>query len=215
MTITEALQIIHRLYEGNEDYPDSTSEDYISRLEKANSAIRIWEGKLNEGIFWKELFDTEAITAGGSGSDAAPADFLFPGGSIWVGSTEYSFVRPEKARKLIQQGAENFYWITGGKGAYKVNTYPALTSNFDFDYYKDALKFTTGDDTTPIEMSDPYFLIEFVLSQLYLDDDNATQAGFYMDSANEKMDAMKLANEMTPFYQDSALEDLSDNGFGT
>jgi len=54
-------------------------------------------------------------------------------------------------------------------------------------------------------MSDPSFIIHDVLSQLYLDDDNTTQATVEMQVASAKIDAMRLANEIDPFYQGNEI----------
>lgn len=217
MLINEALEIIHKLYENNNDFPDSSSEDFIARLEKFNTAIDQWESKVREGVLWKELFTSAPVTAGGTGSDNAPADFLWPAGSIWIGGNEYSFVRPEKARQIINKySAKKIFWITGGNGAYKINTYPAIGAGtiFDVDYYKKATKFSTGAESTEIEMSDPYFGIYWVLTSLYLDDENSTQADMNLNISNDKIKSMELSNESTPFYQDNALEDINEPGFG-
>lgn len=215
MLINELLQIIHKLFEGNTDYPDSSSEDYISRLEKAKTAIKEWEGKMKEGTFWRELFTSGTISGTGTGQDNAPGDFLYPASSIWIGASEYKFVRPEFARRAINSASgKKFYWFTGGRGAYKLHTYPAISGNFDIDYYKESATYVDGSETTPIEMSDPYYVIFMVLSQLFFDDENSAQASYYMDLANEKMDAMELNNENTPFYQSNLIDDLSDPGFG-
>lgn len=217
MLIDIALKKIHKLYENNEEYPEQSSEDYIARLEKFNSAINLWEEQVLMGTLWRELFESAPVTANGTGIDSAPATFLWPAGSIWIGNIEYEFVRPEKARKLVKENtSKKIYWITGASGSYKINSYPAIGGGtvFDFDFYKKATQFDTGAEATEIEMRNPYYGINYVLSQLYLDDENSTQADFYLNLANESMEAMKISNEATPFYQDNQLDDIDDPGFG-
>jgi hypothetical protein len=216
MTILEALQSFHRQYEGNTDYPDSSSEDFVTRLEKANGAIGQWEKKLFEGIFWKELFTPHsAVTTMDSQSDAAE-NFLFPGSSLYIGSIEYKFCRPELARKKIKEDQNaRIFWVTGTSGAYKININPApgIGVAVEYDYYRKAFRFN-GSESTQIEMSDPEFVVHWMLAQIFTDDENTTQAGLQMDLANEKMQAMQLANEMTPFYQDDTVDLSDDRGFG-
>jgi hypothetical protein len=64
-------------------------------------------------------------------------------------------------------------------------------------------------------MSDPSFIIHDVLSQLYLDDDNGTQASVEIQVAGAKMEAMKLNNEIDPFNNNNNFPTDDDfDGFG-
>lgn len=218
MTTDDALKRVHELYEKNTDYPTAGEEDYDSRLALLGASINKWASKLFEGTFWKELFDTHNGVTNTSSQGDAPSDWMYPGGSLWIGANEYKYVRPERATKTIKQDpSAKIYWITGATGAQKVNINPApgVGVSFVLDYYHTPFIPETGAETTELEMGDAYFAIYDVLTQLYLDDDNTTQADFNLNLANEKMAAMQLSNETTPFYQSNALEDVSDPGFGT
>jgi hypothetical protein len=217
MLPNDALNIVHELYEQNKDYPDSSSEDFSARLAALNAAIDAWEGEVKKGTLWRELFTPySGVTSTDSQADG-PADFLAPGGYIWIGSNRYEFVRPEKARMIRNdEPTKKIYWVTGYKGNYKFNFSPAVGSGvaFETDYYRTATKFTTGLENTHLEMSDPYYAVYSMLSRLYFDDENDEQGTRHESTASNKLAAMGLANDTTPFYQSNLLDDLAEPGFG-
>lgn len=202
--------------EKNQDYPDQTSEEYLSILAMINAGIDKWEERLLEGIYWKELYATMEDTSGGTSQEDAPEALVFPGSSLWIGNDEYDYYRPEDARvEMKNSPTTKLYYITGGRNNYKINISPVPTSGqaFEVDYYVEATKYSTGEETTALEMADPYYAIYYALGMLYLDDENDVQAGFAIDTANEKMDRMIAANEKTPLHS-GADDDLTDVGFG-
>jgi hypothetical protein len=192
-------------FEKSVDTPDKTSEDYLVRLRYVRKAIEKWEGE--QGMEWKELFGTLTGTlTNGVCSDntVALVDFKRPAGFLKIGTDKYEYVRPEQMEKEERENStKKIYTITGSKGAYSVVVAPAVSGTFTLNYRKNATKFYTGSETTEIEMSDPTFILHDVLSQLYLDDDNTTQATVETQVASSKMDAMRLANETIPFYQNN------------
>jgi hypothetical protein len=214
MLISEAMTSIYRRFEKSIDEPDNDSEDYIVRLDYANRAIRQWENE--EGMDWKELSGTLSGTLvnGICNNQTDLANFKSPLGFLRIGTDRYTYVRPERVeREQTLHTSKKIYTVTGSKGSKSINVYPAISADFTLDYKKYATTYTTGEETTEIEMSNPEFLIAFVLSMLYLDDDNSTQAQVEMQSATGAMQAMKLDNEKLPFFQD---QDETDDfeGFG-
>lgn len=204
MLIDQAVKTVYSLREKNNDYPDPTSEDYLAILQAINSAVNIWESHLNQGTLWRELFATAPLTISG-GVANAPSDFLVPS-SLVINKTAYRYVRPDEGVDIKNDDqTAKVYWITGGRGARKINC--TTDGDATLNYYKTATTYTTGAELTPLEMADPYFAIYFALGQLYLDDDNP-QAQFTNDTANEKLTQMKIANEADPFSYDKAV------GFG-
>lgn len=217
MLIADAMREVYYRFEKSPDEPDNTSEDYIVRLSYANRAIRQWEHE--EGMDWKELYQTITGTlVNGVCSDnvTALASFKRPSGLLRIGSDRYSYVRPERVeREVTMYPSKKIYTVTGSKGSYAVNVYPAVSGTFSLDIQKNATTYSTGEETTEIEMSNPEFLIQFVVAMLYLDDNNSSQAGVEMQSATGAMEAMKLNNEKTPFYTESGEgEDDEFLGFG-
>lgn len=215
MTILEALTEVFTMYEKSADAPDTSSEDFVVRLAYANAAIDKWENE--EGMDWKELYSTisNTLDANGEFDDTATlADFKRPAGYLMIGSTKYEYVRPERW-EVESQGSKKVYTVTGAKGTHiiKVNPNPGAVA-FTLDYRKTATKYSTGLEATEVEMSDPYFIVHDVLTQLYLDDRNSNQVSYELQVAQNKMDAMKRINESAPFYQPTGVDDDTNIGFG-
>jgi len=202
MTITEVMASIYRRFEKSSDEPDTTSEDFIVRLDYVNRAIRQWENEM--GMDWKELYRTLSgtLTSGvltGSTIDALKS----PSGFVRIGTDRYEYVRPERVeREVSLYSSKKIYTITGAKEAKSINVYPVVSDDFYLDYQKYATIYSTGEETGEIEMSNPEFIIQFVCAQLYLDDANNTQAGVEMQGATDAMNSMKLNNEKLPFWQE-------------
>src|SRR5204863_3105475 len=85
---------------------------------------------------------------------------------------------------------------------------------YKLDYYKKATKYVTGAETQEPEMSDQYFIVNWVLGQLYADDNNDTQAGLNIDIATDKLNSMRTKNESMPFFQRDDVDDGLFGGFG-
>lgn len=211
------MEEIYLDFEKSSDAPDTTSEDYLVRLRFVRKSIEKWENE--QGIEWKELYGTlsQTLTSGVYNDNTGAGtleDFKRPAGHLKIGEDKYEYVRPERVE--VEQRlneSKKIYTVTGSKGSFSINVYPVVTDSFTLNYRKDATKYYTGAESTPIEMSDPSFIIHDVLAQLYLDDDNGTQANVEIQIAAAKMDAMRLANETQPFSKNDFPDDDFD-GFG-
>jgi hypothetical protein len=218
MLIEDLMTSIYKRFEKSSDTPDSSSEDYIVRLEFVNDAISKWENEI--GITWKELYKTMSGTLVDGVCDdnvVTLLDFKRPAGSLFIGSDEYNYVRPENIQKVIDlTPSKKIYTVIGAKGSFEIDVYPVVSGTFSMGYIKEAYKYTSGTETTPeIEMSNHEFIINDVLAQLYLDDDNGTQANVKIQIASAKMDAMKLNNEIDPFNNNNNFTQDDDfDGFG-
>ena len=210
MNIEDLMVKIYKLFEKSSDTPDKTSEDYIVRLEYVNSAISDWANE--EGIQWKELFGTITDTLTNGVFDLTTiTDFKHPAGFVIIGGVPYEYVRPEEVEQSQRETpSKKIYTVTGSEGSYKLLVYPIVSGDFTLNYRKTPTTYSTGEETTPIQMSDPYYIIHAVIMQLYLDDDNTTQASVEQQIADNKMEAMKLANETVPFLQDDKIPDDND-----
>lgn len=226
MTITQILQEIHKLYEKNTSYPDSSSDDYLLRLSYCNAAIDAWENE--KGIVWQTLFtEASGTTSNNVSQYNAPSDFIYPSDYLTIedaagNKTFYEFCRPEKVAASKQSDPDkHIYWITGGPGAFKINIYPTPTTangvaglTYRLPYFKKATKYSTGSETTEPEMMDHYFIIYWALTQLYLDDENTTQANVVIQIAQDKLANMRIKNEAVPFLQPQGMDDIQFDGFG-
>lgn len=216
MLILDCLKSIYKRFEKSSDEPDTTSEDFIVRLEYCNASIEKWENEL--GIKWKELYGnlSGTLVNGVCNNQTTLADFKEPAGFLKIGNDKYQYVRPEMVEKEQRNNAsKKIYTVTGSKGSFSINVYPVVDGSFTLDYRKYATFYSTGEETTPIQMSDPSFIIHDVLAQLYLDDDNGTQANVEIQVAGAKMEAMKLNNEVDPFNNNNNFpSDDNFDGFG-
>lgn len=214
MLIEDLMEDLYYDFEKSADTPDKTSEDYLVRLRYVRKAIQNWANE--QGIEWKELYGTlsQTLTAGVYNDNAGTGtleNFKRPAGFLRVGEDKYEYVRPEQVEKEVRENvAKKIYTVTGSKGTFSINVYPVVSGAFTLDYRKEPTLYYTGSETTEIEMSDPEFIIEFVLAQLYLDDNNSNQATVEMQIATAKMDSMKLHNETVPFYQNGTIPTDSD-----
>lgn len=210
MTPQDILHDVHREYEGGStDYPESTSEDFLLRLSYLNAGITAWESEAFDGTVWGELVSEYPGTGAGTGSDDLPGDFLtllryrgedgtfaaelFSGGSVYFELTPAQGVRASKL------GMGNFFWISGGK----IRSNPAIAGAFTLPYLRKATRFDTGEETTDVEMGIPRFLVDFILSRLYLKDRNSMGFQAAQQAAVESMRLMKARNNHEPALEDS------------
>jgi hypothetical protein len=221
MTLTQFQAIVHSLYAGDAETPDSSSKEWTVRLNYLKAAINSWDTEV--GMLWNELFTTlEAAATGDKTATSstlvydAPDDFRFLGGYVVsVGSddqrTRWGVYAPEKANVLEGTGIigidDGNVFVTGNpKTGYKINfsSQPTVGDTIDYAYYKTAFEPSTGSDI--LEMSDPYFAVYFTLSKLHEQDGQGDRATFAMSQAESKLAAMKTLNAMLPNYQANNLE---------
>ncbi|HHH12274.1 MAG TPA: hypothetical protein ENJ77_00165 [Candidatus Moranbacteria bacterium] len=196
-TITDVLQAVHRKYEGDTNYPSAGSEDHTIRLEHANDAIGLWESEALDGsVVWESLISEAVVSAGGNGSDDLPSDFLSTyradGGRqayCTAGETTYRQVTPGVGnwRKKENITVEPVFWIAGGK----IKTFPAATSDITLPYLRRAKRYASGTESDPLDVPEGYFLVYYVLSQLYATDRDVALMDLNLGRAEELMGKMK------------------------
>jgi hypothetical protein len=222
MTLTEVLQEIHVLIEKDTDYPTASEEDYLVRLALVNSAIRIWENE--EGILWNELFasladasDGDDTTEVGVSSYDCPTDFKFPLGYLRIGTTPtfYNLMKLENIQIHDGDTSSQYWYITGNANStyvYHINPTPTSVDTIQFEYYKTATLMEDGDDV--IEMSDPQFVVYWVVGELMKEEDPGLAAD-YRQIALAKLRGMKTRNIMPASWQDNQIDDFyQGNDFG-
>lgn len=213
MLIAEIMNIIHVKYEFNKDYFDATSEEYGLRLMLANDKINMWENE--DGILWKELYTTSTGTLDGSG-EASITDFKLPANKLQIGDDYYNYVSPELVQEaMIQRQTDKIFTVEGGDEAQTLRVFPNTgVIDYSLQYYKKAHVYTDGTDTTPIEMSDPYFIVNMVVGDLYLDDGDTEKASVVTQIGTQKLEAMVSRNAALPPFHDNKQPDYSFRGFG-
>lgn len=218
MLITTAIQQVYLLSQGNTDYPTSGDDDHALILAFLNNAINIWENQ--EGIDWAELFATETGTIATSDYDySLNANFKRPAGQLKIGDYLYNFNHPNEQHLTEKvDSAYKHYTVTGVQGSKVLNVYPTPSIelnglSFSLPKYRYATTYTTGEETTHIDMSDPYYAIHYAISQ-YMLEDSPQVASVHAQIANQKLIAMRIANDSKPVGSIENNDDLTYSGFG-
>lgn len=188
------LEAVHEEYEKNTDYPDTTSEDFVVRRRYGNNGIKEWEKEAKEGVSWDSLRTAASIAAGGTGTDALPTDFLnFMRANeqpavISDGTHEWEEISMQDGNKIVQDGITggNIFWVEAGN----IRTLPAITGTITFPYLRKATRYPIGTEADELDMDD-YFLQEYILAQLYLDDADLSSYQAHMQAAKDALDSSK------------------------
>jgi hypothetical protein len=225
MDLDDLQQAIHSLYEGDTDTPSDGDDDYILRTRLINAAINRWENE--KGVLWNELWVDLADAADGDKATTAttykydcPTDFKFPGGYVrtysTVGnSTYYSVVPPEKFQLYDNEDKNIVTFIGNPSDGYDVKFLDTQSSGLtiSYQYYKNADSLSLTSDIP--EMSDPYFIVYYVLSRLYELDNRQAFAEKAFREAEMRLSQMRVKNMQPAFYQDSRIEDwATEQGLG-
>lgn len=221
------FNIIYALYEGDTTNWSTTSDEYLSARVYANAAINRWEQY--DQTNWRELWGTltaastgtKTVTTGVS-SYTCPTDMVKPASYIRTvdstGSSTYWDVAPlDKVPSMVNQ-TNNYCYFTGNvKDGFTLHFNPnvVLTTGdtINYEYYKSASTFTTTTSTT--EMSDPYFIVYFVLSRFFENDGEDGRASKAFQEAEGRLENMRTSNMIhLEGVEDSIEETLGQSGFG-
>lgn len=215
ITLDEVLQQIHRKYEGNITYPTAGTDDYALRTGFVVDSIRRWA--YTENVKWKELYTTlqqastgTKTTTSGTYSYAMPTDLQDLGGSVTVGSVQYTYIPASQVSQAQTRGDINVFYITGSPGAYYINFIPTPTIDgqiIDYPYYKKPN--TTLSGSTVLEMTMPDFAVFSTLAALYELDTNTALETFYEQKAKDVLDQMTIKNESAMVNQPAQIHDYS------
>jgi len=219
MLIARAIQIVHTLSQGDASYPTSGEDDYALILEALNTMVNQWESE--KSIDWNELFTTET----GSIVTDDPTYSLsenvkWPAGLLLIDGRPVNYQKPNESHltQAVSPNTKRFF-VSGPVGAKVLNVLPAPSSEYDgatwtLPCYNAATYFTTGEETDPIEMRDPYFAIHGAISLISIED-NPTLAGVHQQMADNKLEAMRIANDLKPIGSKEDHYDETYAGFGT
>lgn len=225
MTLEDILKQIHTLVEGNTDYPSSTEDLYLTRVKRVELAIRNWANE--EGVLWNELFvsladasDGDKTVVSGTSEYSAPSDFVFPVGYLRLtksGSSPiyYALIKPGDVQ-MYDNSSDKIWYVTGNKKTgYTIHINPTPGDNEDgytiqYEYYKEP--FIPSNSTDVIEMSDPTYIAYWAAAE-EIEEENPTLYDYYTQIAINKLNAMKLKNDISTWWQQSGpMEGYS--GFG-
>jgi hypothetical protein len=193
MTGQELLDIIHKRQEQDIEVPATTEEDTLLRINLINQAIINWENKVFTGSLWPALY--ASVTQ----NIATPvSNFLYPE-SLYLGSNRYKYVQAWESGQIIAETTgDKVYWITGGANNKVINVYPASVATATINYYKKATLYSESNLSSHIEMDNPNYAIEYVLSQLYAADGDFQNYNICNDRADEAMEAMVAGLDSIP-----------------
>lgn len=219
-TLADAISYTNALYEMDSTAPSSGDEDYTVWLALFNVAVNLWENE--EGILWNELFvklvnasDGDKTTSAATHSYTCPTDFRFPAsGYVWLGSgtnkTVLKVIKQEEIQLYENTTGRWCYFLMNGSPTLEINPNLTISGGYtiSYNYYKTATKLTTGTDT--FEMSDPMFAVFYALSELKKEEGDTSAASI----ATQKLEAMKTKNIIPTWFQQDAILNKTENGFG-
>jgi len=218
----ELLNIVYAMYEADTSNWAATSDEYLSARVMANAAINRWE--FYEQTNWRELWTTHASTASdivktttaGTYTYACSTDMIKPASYIRTNTTNYWHVVPLNQVPTHANDNTNFVYFTGNIKvgftlAFNPNTTLTTAHVISYEYYKSATRFTATTSTT--EMTDPYFIVYFVLSRLYENDGEDSKASKAFQEAEGRLENMRTQNMLGFENVDDLITGLGD-GFG-
>lgn len=209
ITESEIIDQIYSAYETDNTTWSSTSAEYLTARRLCKAAILRWE--YLEGTRWNELYsiltdasDGTKTTTNGTSSYGCPTNMHYPpqpdsyvrlvdsGG----GKTFLTVVSLSKVEQL-GSSTDHFCYFTGNpKDGFtlKINPNISLTTGntINYEYWKNATYFTTTTSTT--EMSNPFFIVHYVLWRLYKSDGLLNEASEEFNTAESLLDQMKAEN---------------------
>ncbi len=197
MDFQEIIKQMHVGYAGDTEYPESGSDEMATMVRHANSAITEHERCVREGVQWPELKNDASVACGGTGTDLHGLEFLDffrePDGraSVSVGGSLYLVVSAQEGVRADRMGITPYYaWIEGKN----LRTLPAASGTAEFKYLKKETRFSTGEETTEPEMSDPTMIVQYGIGMMRIDDEDFSQGEVNLSNAQEALRMMKIPN---------------------
>lgn len=226
MTLLEAQELIHSLYEGDGDNPTSVSDDdWVLRQRYAKQAVSRWQND-EDGTLWRELYIKLADAATGDktitsqivtdGHCDMPDDFVFLNGYVRLGTEYFEQILPEQAQSVLTSPSRHVVWVTGNASVgYTLNFFGLSTAQvgttIDYEYYKTAdVPTATGDI---FEMSNPLYVVNSVVADLFSGDGDTARSGKHFNIAEQLYAGMKIKNMQLGALQSNSIPG-SGIGFG-
>lgn len=225
MQESEIIDQVYSLYENDDDTWDSSSSEYMTARNYSKAAIRRWE--YYEGTKWPQLWtriseasDGDKTTTEGVYEYDCPTNLRMPPSSEdYVrtvnnsGVSRYFIIIPHSKVQQLDNNADLWCYFKGNpKTGYKLYINPKVTlstgETIEYDYYRQATYLTSTTSTT--EMENPFFIVHYILSRLYKNDGQLSEANQEMQIAESYLSEMKSDN--TEIIDDDI--DGSNTGFG-
>ena len=223
MTEETLMDQVYSLYEGDVDDWTTTGSDYLAARRYGNAAIIMWQNYDNTK--WRELFST--LTGASDGDKTittavftydAPTDFLWLASfvrTVNAGVSTYYTPKGSEKISILDDTTGKWCYITGNQAdGFVVNFNPDLTlttgDTLVYEYYKKATEFTVP--TTVPEMSNPYFIVHYILWRLYKNDGEDPKASEEFQIAQQMLEQMRVDNMAG--YTDVPHNPGDDIGFG-
>jgi hypothetical protein len=199
ITLDQIQKEISARYDISNTAIASTSNEYARRTTLINIALRKWADE----ELWKELLKSATLTVSNS-SVTLPTDidklnvFLDKHGYIQIGSYSYRLVTLEEKTQEANEETRVICWIDSGV----LHFAPNLTASTITLRYKTKNKATDSSlvDKEELEFPSDFakipkgdYLVNWVLSDLYLTNDEVSKAQFYRDQA--QMDLRDLVSK--------------------
>lgn len=221
LTEQEIIDIVYSLYEGDTEYWDADSDEYLTARKYANLAISRWERYDN--TVWNELFTnltsspdgTKTLTSGVY-TYSCPTNFIRPSSWVRTGNTPTFWKVISPARRADYDGINtNVCWFSGNvKDGFKLNFNDGANipngDSINYEYYKQATTFTSTTSTT--EMGDPYFIVYYILYRLLKTDGEDYSDEF--NQAGDILESMRVANMSSLVGVDNPILGTINNDFG-
>lgn len=131
MNFDSVFQAYYTLFRADSDVPASTDDEYTVGMRLANEAINYYANY--EGVYWRELFDTNRVNATGSQTIAtgttvytAPTNFREAGGQIKVinssGNVVKTYPRVEPSEAQFLDTNSDYCYFTSSPSFYSTGT---------------------------------------------------------------------------------------------
>lgn len=218
MLISTAIQKVHKLSQGDVDYPSPGEDEFELILEGINDAINIWENVDN--INWMELFSSESGTIVAGDADYALGGLAkWPASLLTIDGHPVNHQTPDvHALSAAMNPSSQHFFISGRVGARMLNIRPIPTAQdagkiWHLDVYNSATTFESGEEAVHLQMSNPYFAIHHAISLITMEDDPST-ASVHQQLANQQLDQMIIRNESNPLGTILSDQDISTSSFG-
>lgn len=203
LTVDQALQKIHREYEGDTDYLEFDDEETQLRVEYIKDSVKEWTDKFPE---YREQFysladadDGDTVTTGSATEYDCPTNFIRPAGLVKIGDSIYlPYIDPSQiTAKNRENSAFEWFTILQYPGVFKLRINPVQTAGLaiNYDYYGDLTLPATTTDSIPLAR--PLYSVWYTLWKIYKEDD-PEQEEKYKRLMEEEVRLERIALAKTP-----------------
>lgn len=216
MNFKEILTEYYTIFRGTATkIPVEGDREYVLALNLANSAIRKWDRA--DGQLWRELWTTAVLDGSAdlttiTGSEyAAPNNMRKPPAFISVGGRRLPVLQPHEAQNYSSLSAFAYFAGTANKGYTMYSEVSPTGLDIDYPYLKKPT-LMKNDKSVP-DMSDPNFMIQYMLAQRFAQERNGFGFRAAKQEADRALQNMKIENN-TGTYGNASNVGQSGAGWG-